>query len=428
MKTNEPNDNVDSAFESLRQMAVPDGPSNALVNQTRDAIAREENKTANKPLWRTILMRARNPIAAMLLLSVGVFVAVVMLHSPGVTYADVIRRMSQAHLVRFDIVVNEALGRRFSVIDTDDGVEYDFIADTKTVRSHKQGQRNLFVDKKSKTAKLNLYPATETNAKTLLESFREMVDKPSKDLGPEEMLGHHAEKFVVEHPDNLEMTAVTNTSGNGMEVKLVVTPETFTLWADQQTGDLLHVEQVVGTGADARKSVYENFEIDPVISADDLSMDAPAGYALSISGQSLLSPAQMEKVVIQTLREYSASHAGNFPPDLTAFPESVAFLGAGKDLMAAAGRPQTRPTTRIVSSVGIHALVMMSSTAPSALTPESKAEPDSKIVWGWCYFAGKKMGDGAEQIFWYQADENGGHYRGIYSDLSSRDLTERPAH
>jgi hypothetical protein len=154
---------------------------------------------------------------------------------------------------------------------------------------------------------------------------------------------------------------------------------------------------------------------------------------VTISGCSLMRPREFEPAVVQSLREYASAHGGVFPPDASAFPPGVMFTGKLSQLTAViqsalpkrAGiiKATTQPQT-----IEFGLMVVQNGSAVAPPPPKPKGSYlDDPFIWSWEYHVGKKLGDAATLIFWFKSGNDPDfHYRGIYADLSERDLPEMP--
>jgi len=390
-------------------------------------------------------MKSKNPIAAIVLLTIGALLTLLMLRSPAVTYAEVIKKIGDAHIVRFDEEFSGGgIARsRMTVIISDQGIEYIHGEDYTTIVEYTPGERNIYLVPKQQFAHVFIGPSPDVKVGTILDEFKRMMAKPSKDLGPDQIDGHSTEKFLVEQKE-YEERARPNASadeagplanmqwemGNKMAWHADLLSKTTTIWADAKTHDPVRVEEVIGDGPQAKKTVFTNFALNPVLTADEVSTEIPNNYTQEICGCSLMSPAELEKAVVQSLGNYAAQHGGDFPPDISAFPADMVFTGKQSDMRRAASPSSTQSAISTGSAdpqtmmVTITAPDNNASTAPGTIVIQSGDDLGSKVVWAWEYYTGKKANDKSALIFWLKA---GDHYRGVYGDLSVKDIAHPPS-
>src|SRR5580700_9431401 len=107
-------DIIEIAFDEMKRSAVPIGPSDDLLHRASLVVRTAAARKAPRP-WPTI--------AAAALLAIGTTAILLILRSPQVTYADVMRKITDARLVKFDdeISTNGGPARRITCIVSNDG-------------------------------------------------------------------------------------------------------------------------------------------------------------------------------------------------------------------------------------------------------------------------------------------------------------------
>jgi hypothetical protein len=447
---NQPHDTIDSAFANLREMPIPDGPPPELLRQTI-AAAQAASRPKKITTWSNLVLHIRKPIAAGFALIVIAVVALMFVRSSPVSYAQVVAKLNQAHLVRFEQVMGDPGSQPFVItwLDSDQGIEFVRLNNQRQIRDCRNGSvhtTTLFPD--HKTAYVRWNDLRDWGRSALLDDFKAMAQAPSKDLGPFNLDGHSTEEFEVQRPGPVVGTdsGVSPDGHRLLNVKMENTTLVYHLWADRHTGDLVRVEKNFQIATHSMKTVYRNFVLDPQTAPADLSTDIPPDYKQIISGISTMAPADFQSAVVKSLHDYAASHNGQYPPDASSFPAAVTFKGTQAQFatFAQLTPAQIRSIHVPSSQAGPPAmhnqqLILMysmsfdppspptkSTSAPSAPpfdisfdTPPSIAMPVSKnVVWAWTFYGGKSATNHT-LVLWFK---DGDQFCCIWGDLSVKSM------
>jgi outer membrane lipoprotein-sorting protein len=391
-------DMVDAALATLRDEPVPDGPPQEVFDSTLAALRQAENTdNPKKPtsaflaalLSRKILTR----IAASLLVVAGAaaFLAV-MLRSPSTSWSQVLRRVTQARAMSVDIDVTGPgkASMHSRMIMSDDGkMSMDMPGDGKMV-SDQAAHRVVILNGQTRSAlamDITAMPASNQPI-NILDEFKKLTDSPSQDLGLEDIDGHHARKYLVE---NMGMS--------------------FTVWADAQTGLPIRIEIATRIDDGPVTETLSNFVLNPVIPSNAFSMDIPHDYTVREIQVDVPDVKNGEKTIVAALRGYADRTGGNFPTKINDLTEMLKIIKART--VASATGATTQPI--MPSNENMKWIVQYSSIPPFLATL-------SKSDWGYLG-AGKTTADKESVIFWYKSSRG---YRGVYGDLSVRDLPTMP--
>jgi len=415
---NKPHDRIESEFENLRSMEAPSGPSAEVVARTLAAL----DKSESQPGWRILIMRNRNPIAAALLIGISGVIAWLFLHAPAISCAGVIEKMGSAHLMQYEEVITFQVTKTYTIrhVDTDSGVAYQFLPDGQIdMQVARDGEANISLLPSTKLANVTLNAAPDTPQFTLLDEFRAMIQAPSRDLGPAQIDGHQSEEFHVER-DGPPIIGMASSS-------LQRSHETYNLFIDRQSGDLVRVEKGISSPGLTENTVYRNFVANPDIPGVDWSRTVPADYTQHIYGSALMTPDQYQTLMVQYLYDYAAAHNGRYPTDASGFPKGAVYKGKRSEFEAAM---HLGPEPEITATA-----MMLLPATPTNQPPRfglgALAQPSTRplpnpslyVVQPWEYFGGKSASDKTSVILCFKGVHS---FIGIYGDLSVKNLKSPP--
>jgi len=400
-----PDEGLESYFSAMRERAVPDGPPETQIAETIAALKAAEEK---KPgiFSRVYTMKFITGMAASVLLVIGaVLMAIVMLRSQEVTFAEVVERVRSVHLVSFvetvsmqesaQTVPGQTMKMKLLVNDrgqasmqSDEGV--------RTVMDEKTGHMVELISK-TKTAivmDMKNLPTQSKVSQDPLEQFKKLEGEPANDMGKAEIDGKKAEKF--------------NAKVMGQE---------WVIWADPQTREPIRIDMTMNVMGQKITGSLTDFDFDPVAPGDAFSQEIPKGYTVTSLAFDLPDISNREQNLVELLRGYTQRAGGKFPDKLD-------DMGPYMNLVMQKSLSASKTATTSPS------------LAQMQFTPSSADMQWITRFWGvqqflgtlpkggWKYLgAGKTMGDKDSVIFWYKTDKG---YRGISGDLKATDLQAVP--
>jgi len=249
--------------------------------------------------------------------------------------------------------------------------------------------RMLFLNTQAKTAMAVDMANNPAQGELLdiLACFRSLIDKPSKDLGDDQIDGHKARKFLAQT--------------GGME---------FTIWADPQTADVLRVETIVHMGVTTVTEIFRNFVLNPVIPTGEFSMDIPSDYTVQSARVEFPDILNGEQNLVDALRGYADRSGGKFPDSLGDLSEVL------KVFKIRYFEPNFQPALPPLP----HEVELKWAVQFGAVRPFLASLPKDS----WAYLGkDKTIADKDTLIFWYKSRFG---YRGIYGDLTVKDLPAAP--
>jgi outer membrane lipoprotein-sorting protein len=375
-------DILESSISALRARPIPDGPSDQLMAQTvaamRSAAARRPN-IFRRMTERPMLAR----IAAGLLLVVGIgFLGAVFLRQTSITCAEVIEKVRSAHAMSLvmDVATPKNGTMQMTMIMNDQGQATIKAPDgSRIVTDVKTGKVIVIQPAIGTAIKMNIHNMPKNQRPDdMIESFKKLSGKDAKDLGPTEIDGRKAEKFLATQ-DRQE----------------------FTVWADRETGEPIRIDMTVSTMGQKLNMTCTQFVLNPQITDDEFSQEIPKGYTLQEFTLDMPNIDDGEGNLVGLLRGYAARADGKFPPNLD---DTMAYM----KLMMADGirEPSNQDLNWIVRFQMVQHFL---GTLPKG---------------GWRYLGnGKTTAEKNSIIFWYRTEKG---YRGIYGNLTVSDLSAPP--
>jgi hypothetical protein len=396
---------LESYFSAMRGRAVPDGPSETRIAETIAALgAAAEQQPGIFSRVRT--MRFITGMAASVLLVAGVvLVAVVMLRSPEVTFAEVVERVRSVHLVSFvetvstpewtKTVPGQTMKMKLLVNDQgqasiqgDEGV--------RTVMDEKTGHmvELMPMTKTAIVMDMKNMPKRSNVSQDPLEQFKKLEGEPANDMGKAQIDGKKAEKFSAK-----------------------VMGQEWLIWADPQTREPIRIDMTMNMTGQKITASMTDFDFDPVAPDDAFSQEIPKGYTITNLAFDLPDISNGEQNVEELLRGYAQRAGGKLPDKLD-------DMGPYMKLVMQKSRSFSKTATSNPSP------------AQMQFTPSSGDMQWITRYWGvqqflgtlpkggWKYLGeGKTMGDGNSIVFWYKTEKG---YRAISDNLTARDLQTAP--
>ena len=247
MNLNYPNpsdDILEASISALRDRAIPDGPSEELMAETVAAMRAEAARKPNvfqRMMERGTLAR----IAAGILLVVGVgILGAVLFRSTAITCADVIEKVRSAHVLSLmmNVATPNTGAMQMTMVVNDQGQASINASDGSRIVTDVKAGRVVVIQPEMKSAiKMNLKNLPrQQRPDDMIESFKKLSGKDAKDLGPAQIDGRRAEKFLATQ-DRQE----------------------FTVWADPETGEPIRLDMTVSTMGQKVSMSCTNFVLNP---------------------------------------------------------------------------------------------------------------------------------------------------------------------
>ena len=372
-----------ASIAAMRDRPIPDGPSEALVTQTVSAL---NAAAARKPsIFSRLTERATLArIAAGLLIVVGVgILAAVMLRSTAITIGEVLQTVRGAHAMSLVMtaMVPPAGQMRMTMMMNDEGEASVHGPDgSRTITDVNTGKIVVIQPAMKSVIVMDMknLPPDQQRPDGMIEGFKNLSEKNAQDLGPTEIDGRRAEKFIATQ-DRQE----------------------FTVWADPQTREPIRIDITVSTIGKKVTVSFTDFVMNPPIPEGEFSQAIPPGYAVQEFTLNVPNLDDGQKNLVEMFRGYAARAGGKYPPNLDNMDEYMKMMVA---------RGTTRPTSQDMNWVVRFQMVQhFLSTLPKD---------------GWKYLGnGKTTADKNALIFWYKTDSG---YRGIYGDLTAKDFSSVP--
>ena len=379
------------AEAAFLRASVPDGPAPEVVARTLEALAAKTQQQAN-PWIRRKAVLVTMKIAAAALVAAGVLAYFALFPSTEATaFAVMAQKLREAHSVSYTGTTESAdlktpLKMKF-LFKEPNLFRTEVPGGIVTIVDTSQGKQ-LILDPAAKTAlvlegKPAAVPAGPGAGGGLIAHLRQLTEGDAKPAGEKAIGGIQARGYLI---NNL-----------GMQM---------TIWVDPATRLPIRLESSDRSQGKEIHFTASEFQIDPEMNEALFRTDPPAGYsvrkgasdAIGMDDKTFLNP---EKAVEAFLRTFAAKTGGTFPNRLDA---SMDFDKAfPKNMVGMLPDPET------LQAVQAFTRVLM---ATRSLKGGFVYKPD-----------GVKLGDAAKILFWYRP-EGAAHYRAIYGDLHSADVTE----
>ena len=394
---------LQQAVDSFRREAIPTGPPTALANATVEALRQSELEDPRtfSIIPRTLTMKILTTAAGLFLLVGSATLVPLSTKATTSAYAQVIEQVREARSMAYMRIithVNESRQRKSKIYIAADGrMRTDHFGNEDSVQgvsiSDETGIPRIILEPRTKEATVMREPDSDRKSKPggrgrreldKFEKFRELANKPERQLGERVLDGRPVTGFVGKRGD-----------------------QEYTIWIDSASGQLARIEydfietSMKGGGEIVDRkpahAVLSDFQFNPELDDSLFSWEVPPGYTV---WKRPTQPRGGEASIIEALRGYTQHTGGTFPASLTDWDEWSNLLS--KDSVGGAPGPQT---LRVMSHLGAI------STFLDALPKDEYAYLGS----------GKSTEDKGAMIFWYKKPD--GVYRAIYDDLMIKDVT-----
>jgi hypothetical protein len=386
---------LDRAVVALRNQPVPEGPPQSLLAKTLISLREKQprvlasSRNSLRNPWRFPFRPLA--LAAGLLFAIGAIaiVALVLLSSTSVAFADVARKVRNSRTLTFtadtplgSVKVFAIEGRQLRMETGDRSVVFDAHANT-----------GLLLDRRTRYAVVIDNPNVlfrhrnnDADFVRAIQALKNLGNKPERELGERTWSGKTLRGFVATQDDI-----------------------TFTVWADPRTGDPARIE--FGSPGDGDSLItFTDIQIDAPIDPAKFNLKIPPGYnRLQIA---LPNVEGGEPSLLIALRGYTDRTGGRFPSRLTDWSDFAKVLRADALKAALSG---AKPQPGALAGLSGEALEYVSNVA--AITPFLSSLPADNYAY---LGAGKSTGDSTQIIFWHKTPE--GAHRAIFSDLTAREV------
>lgn len=386
-------------FADFRSRLVKNGKAIAKSNLEDDVmnrIVREQNSRLKATYKAGIALKLRRMImkspvtrlAAAAVIIIATVIGVSQFFGGTVTFAEVIQPILNARTVVFDFIVGD---------EETGAVMHDIVADSRIRRTFSNmdtimiidldNAKMLTLDPVSKgAAYIDIQGPLKEQTKNLMAFVKDAVGRlkgaPAEELGQWDIGGQKAVGFLVR--------------GHNEEV---------TVWADAETALPIRIEMLLGQPSSGKtRYILKNIEFDVPVDESLVSMDVPAGYALS--DQKFDMSQFTEDDFITTLQIWAEYFlGGNFPENLNLEDLMNLTPQLGEKIDKLDISEQEKMQLGMTFGRGC---VFFQQMGPNGVD--------------WHYAGGGvKLGEADKAVFWYQP-KGSQTYRVIYGDLSVEDV------
>jgi hypothetical protein len=314
-------------------------------------------------------------LAAVLVIAAGILAVVYYGGGAKIALADVQQRLAAVPVLTFRVEMSRPNGMTFTaqMYATEDHVVRFEIGDIATIIDFPNGRI------------LSLMPRTHEAVESSLENLTEDQRNAMHRNWLEEL------QQIVGSKDAHPLGAKTVDGIRAVGWQLSKGDEIVTVWADEDTAELVRVECQKGQ----IHTAFDQFRYDMAIDSAKLSLTAPAGY--TVHRVTIDANRTSEAEVIVLLRAWAMADGDVFPDTL----DAMKFVQANKrridweQVMKDYGGSGSSDPAQVLNQA-----FMWLNTNP-----------------GWSYAgAGVKFGDAQRPIFWYRS-QGTGTWRVIYGDL-----------
>ncbi|WP_406698200.1 hypothetical protein V5E97_05035 [Singulisphaera sp. Ch08] len=388
-----PDDLLSRAVDAMRQVPVPEGPSEEVVSRTLAALMAADRVEA--PIFhfrRRRLMIAMMKIAAVVVVAAGGLSYLGAPPSGGtmVAFAATVQTLREAQGYSFRMTLSGPDQKKLGTMKTyfkAPGVSRSEQEGGQVVISNTSQGKTLMLDPSSKSALLiESKPhekPKENSGVGLVESFRKLEASDGVPAGEKEIGGVKARGFRVK--------------------KL---HDEMVFWIDPNTKLPLLVETTSQVQGKEIRTTLSEFVINPDVDEALFSTEPPPGYTLrrtesDVFGGDPEKFLDIEEAAVRLLRLYTEKSGGTFPTKLDDFNMFNQFFP--KDIKKSA-----LPDPERLRTVQTILRFMM---ATRELKEGFGYKPD-----------GVKLGDADTIILWYKP-KGANLHRAIYGDLHGADVT-----
>jgi outer membrane lipoprotein-sorting protein len=381
-----PDDSIDRAVAALRQVPVPEGPSEETIARTLAALRVTDDAPAVVPLRRRHFMFSISKVAGVILAAAGGLLYVVGFHPASATteFTEAARKLQDAHTLSFrqttkvaeqieqtvrvsymvpGLIRSEAgpVGGPVSILD---------VTHRKTLILNPADKSALVLEEPAGQA----HPQKLDAAASMIDGIRQLGQKEGQPAG-ERLIG--------------------NVNARGFRVREF--DQDMTVWIDPQKRLPLQIEVSGRTAGLEFHVTLADIQLDPKLDEGLFSLDPPAGYAVRKGVANLfMTP---EEAIARILRRYAENSGGTFPSRIDDFNSYKRAFSPKKSEKA--------PDAEVLE-------LATASATLSAFTLVMKDRIGYKVN-------GVKFGDANTIIFWYKP-EGQTNYRVVYGDLHTGDV------
>ena len=403
-QANTPDDVLERATASLRDMAMADGPPADVLARTMTALQASERPArphllhALQQRIRTMNQIGRLATATAIVVAVGAIALWGLGQRNAIAFGQVIQQVRQVRTVKYKQTVEQSQPGTPaqqtvaeitivapSLVRTAYTYDCVIIQDTR-------GGTCLSLSPKTREAVILEVPnlpfvRTEADQPNLLEDLQRVDEKSARYIGTKDIASRSAQGFEVDH---------------GRE----------TVWVDSQTRLPVLIQRTASPEMMPGLTIsvtMSDFAWDIPVDPSLVSLTPPPGYQVTTKTMDLQSSVPGEQQLVDGLRLFAQAHEGRFPDSL----DYEAFAGGfGKTLAQPSGGNERVSQAEVWKRVEAFKTV----AAAGIFAGDASRGTD------WRY-AGKgiKLDQADTPILWYLPKGAAG-YHVIYADLSVRDV------
>lgn len=398
----QPADHLAEALAALRKSGPAAGPPEELLQRTIARLDAGDVKpvTTNKGWWNMKVVRRTALGTGLAAALVAVWIVFAM--SGRMAFADVVEHVKAVKMMRCTTTTDVEIAGQGKVTQTGTMIMSPTwmimrTANVKMIIDTDKGQMITLTETLHQAIVMNLQKAPAGAAPVnVLDSFRKFDPKASQPLGDMTINGKPARGFEV-------------TMGN---TKMKV-------WADLKTELPVRIESI---GANPMmpdtKTVFTDFDWDPTVTPDEISLEIPKGYA--ITNVDAAKPAEAD--VAKMLSAWTELNDGKFPEKLN-YAEMIRLNAAKIAKQEAAETAGMTPEQRQQWAQ------KMMSTMMTQMMPMSRGIgfiSDTTAGSDWQYAGhGVAPGEKNHPILWYKVP-NTTTWRVFDADLTVHDAQQAP--
>jgi outer membrane lipoprotein-sorting protein len=389
----DPDDLLARAAAALRNMPVPDGPSEVTVERTLAALRAAADRPPVEPGARKRLMLTLSKIAAAVLLAAtgGYYVAI---SHPATanTFAEMAAKLHGAHTMTYRMTI-QMPGLKEPARST------VMFKDPSHSRSETDGGGPIVIIDMAQRKTLMLDPKTKTAM--VLEDKGPKPAEAGRDFATGMVEGMRSLEKADSKPVGERTIGGVKTRG----FRVMLSPQQdMTIWVNPATGLPVLVESVGHAGGREIRTTLSDFVLDRELDDSLFRIDPPQGYTARTVAAETLSDAEVktvEEAAARLLKVYTEKSGGTFPPKLDDFNMFEKHLSKIKV------KPGALPDPELLRVVTVMVRFQLSAR-------EIKNQYGYKPE-------GAKLGDAGRVIFWYRP-AGSATYRAVFADLHIGDV------
>jgi outer membrane lipoprotein-sorting protein len=355
---------IEREASALRDMTIPDGPSQSIVARTLTALDSESRGPAPYMFWRNRTMFMALKIAAALLVTAGGLTFLVRPNRAAESFAEVAAKLRDAQTLSYRMTM-QAPGR-----DKPETSRMFFKAPG-WVRSEAEPSggpaavldtvhgKALITDPTARTAivlaspPMNRGDKPDIATKSILD-LRQLADKQGEPAGEKQIGTIQARGFRV-HENGLDLT----------------------VWIDPQAKLPLIIEFREKFGETTLQSELSDIQIDPKLDESLFSLEPPAGYTVQNAATKV---ATVVDGVVKMLRIYAEANDGAFPARLDDVPGFQKAVAARAKATPKTGGELQAEAFEIAQSMGMMLAVAHSQKDRYVYHPQDVKPGDAKAI------------------------------------------------